>query len=79
MAEYINSTYSLAISYVPLLNQIPHADILGALFLCLIFIGYSNASGVLPFVASARVVMYREKAANMYCTEAFALTSVSHE
>ena len=32
---------------------------------------------MLPIVANARIVFYREKAANMYCTEAFALTSVS--
>lgn len=52
-------------------------NIMGALFLCLVFMGYSNAAGVLPIVANARVVFYRERAANMYTVEAFALASVS--
>lgn len=52
---------------------------MGALFLCLVFMGYSNAAGVLPIVANARVVFYRERAANMYTVEAFALASVSGE
>ena len=38
--------------------------------------GYSNLSGTLPIVTNARVVFYREKAANMYCVEAFALANV---
>jgi len=39
--------------------------------------GYSNLSGTLPIVTNARTVFYREKAANMYCVEAFALANVS--
>ena len=50
----------------------------GALFLCLVFMGYSNLSGTLPIVTNARVVFYREKAANMYCVKAFALANVCH-
>ena len=49
---------------------------MGALFLCLVFMGYSNAAGVLPIVGNARTVFYREQAANMYCVEAFALANV---
>ena len=52
-------------------------NIMGALFLCLVFMGYSNLSGTLPIVCNARTVFYREKAANMYCVEAFALANVS--
>jgi hypothetical protein len=52
-------------------------NISGALFICLVFMGYSNAAGVLPIIANARTVFYREKAANMYCVEAFALANVS--
>ncbi|GAX74481.1 hypothetical protein CEUSTIGMA_g1930.t1 [Chlamydomonas eustigma] len=50
-------------------------NIAGALFLSLVFMGYSNAAGVLPIIANARTVFYREKAANMYCVEAFALAN----
>ena len=52
------------------------SNIMGALFLCLVFMGFQNATGVLPIVGNARPVFYRERAANMYCIEAFALTNV---
>jgi hypothetical protein len=50
-------------------------NIMGALFLCMVFMGYGNCSGVFPIIANGRTVFYRERAAGMYSVEAFALSA----
>jgi hypothetical protein len=53
-------------------------NIMGALFICITFLGTSNASGVQPIVAVERPVFYRELAAGMYSPLPFAVAQVSH-
>ncbi|KAF6262511.1 ATP-binding cassette transporter [Scenedesmus sp. NREL 46B-D3] len=56
------------------LNDI--TNIMGALFICITFLGTSNASGVQPIVAVERPVYYREMAAGMYSPLPFAVAQV---
>lgn len=49
---------------------------MGALFICITFLGTSNSSGVQPIVAAERPVFYRELAAGMYSPMPFALAQV---
>ncbi|KAF6262509.1 ATP-binding cassette transporter [Scenedesmus sp. NREL 46B-D3] len=56
------------------LNDI--TNIMGALFICITFLGTSNASGVQPIVATERPVYYREMAAGMYGPLPFAVAQV---
>jgi hypothetical protein len=56
------------------LNDI--TNIMGALFICITFLGTSNASGVQPIVATERPVFYREMAAGMYSPLPFAAAQV---
>lgn len=56
------------------LNDI--TNVMGALFICITFLGTSNSSGVQPIVASERPVFYRERAAGMYSPMPFALAQV---
>uniref|UniRef100_A0A383WGZ5 ABC transporter domain-containing protein n=1 Tax=Tetradesmus obliquus TaxID=3088 RepID=A0A383WGZ5_TETOB len=51
-------------------------NIMGALFICITFLGTSNASGVQPIVATERPVFYRELAAGMYSPLPFAVAQV---
>jgi hypothetical protein len=51
-------------------------NIMGALFICITFLGTSNASGVQPIVAVERPVFYRELAAGMYSPLPFAVAQV---
>ena len=41
-----------------------------------IFLGINNCSSVLPYVATERTVMYRERFAGMYSAWAYALAQV---
>ncbi|KAF6261001.1 ATP-binding cassette transporter [Scenedesmus sp. NREL 46B-D3] len=56
------------------LNDI--TNIMGALFICITFLGTSNASGVQPIVAAERPVFYREVASGMYSQLPFAVAQV---
>jgi hypothetical protein len=56
------------------LNDI--TNIMGALFICITFLGTSNASGVQPVVAVERPVFYREVASGMYSKVPFAVAQV---
>lgn len=51
-------------------------NIMGALFICITFLGISNSNGVQPIVAAERSVFYRELAAGMYSQMPFALAQV---
>jgi hypothetical protein len=56
------------------LNDI--TNIMGVLFICITFLGTSNASGVQPIVAAERPVFYREVASGMYSQLPFAVAQV---
>lgn len=51
-------------------------NIIGALFICITFLGTSNSSGVQPVVGAERPVFYREMAAGMYSPMPFAIAQV---
>ncbi|CAN6460430.1 unnamed protein product [Victoria cruziana] len=50
--------------------------ILGAMYVVTIMAGINNGSTVLPFVATERLVLYREKFAGMYTSLAYAVSQV---
>lgn len=49
---------------------------MGSMYSAIIFIGVQNASSVQPVVAVERTVLYRERAAGMYSSLAYALAQV---
>jgi energy-coupling factor transporter ATP-binding protein EcfA2 len=51
-------------------------NVMGALFICITFLGTSNSNGVQPIVALERPVFYRELAAGAYTPIPFALAQV---
>ncbi|XP_049933597.1 pleiotropic drug resistance protein 3-like isoform X2 [Nymphaea colorata] len=53
--------------------------ILGAMFVGTLMTGINNCSTVLPFVATERIVLYREKFAGMYSSLAYAVAQVAIE
>ncbi|KAF3790908.1 Pleiotropic drug resistance protein 3 [Nymphaea thermarum] len=53
--------------------------ILGAMFVGTLMTGINNCSTVLPFVATERIVLYREKFAGMYSSPAYAVAQVAIE
>ncbi|XP_048137047.1 pleiotropic drug resistance protein 3-like isoform X2 [Rhodamnia argentea] len=57
-------------------NQQNLFNILGAMYIAVIFLGINNCSSVLQYVAMARTVMYRERFAGMYSSWAFSLAQV---
>ncbi|CAO2164993.1 unnamed protein product [Urochloa humidicola] len=54
-------------------------NILGIVYGSALFLGFMNCSILQPVVAMERVVLYREKAAGMYSTMAYAIAQVSVE
>lgn len=54
-------------------------NVMGALFLCITFLGTYNASGVLPVLSIERPVFYRERAAGMYAALPYAVAQVRGE
>ncbi|EOY11745.1 Pleiotropic drug resistance 9 [Theobroma cacao] len=60
-------------------NQQNLFNILGSMFTAAIFLGISNCSSVLPYVATERTVMYRERFAGMYSAWSYALAQVTVE
>uniref|UniRef100_A0A7N2R0V3 ABC transporter domain-containing protein n=1 Tax=Quercus lobata TaxID=97700 RepID=A0A7N2R0V3_QUELO len=57
-------------------NQQNVFNIFGAMYSAVIFLGISNCTKVLPYVATERTVMYREKFAGMYSSWAYSLAQV---
>ncbi|KAK3124032.1 hypothetical protein QOZ80_8AG0639510 [Eleusine coracana subsp. coracana] len=54
-------------------------NVLGVVYGSALFLGFMNCSILQPVVAMERVVLYREKAAGMYSTMAYAIAQVSIE
>ncbi|RLN03411.1 ABC transporter G family member 45 [Panicum miliaceum] len=54
-------------------------NILGIVYASALFLGFMNCSILQPVVGTERVVLYREKAAGMYSTMAYAIAQVSVE
>ncbi|KAB1202050.1 Pleiotropic drug resistance protein 3 [Morella rubra] len=57
-------------------NQQNLFNIFGSMYASVIFLGINNCSTVLPYVATERTVMYRERFAGMYSSWAYALAQV---
>ncbi|GLU04056.1 hypothetical protein SLE2022_212230 [Rubroshorea leprosula] len=57
-------------------NQQNLFNILGSMFIAVLFNGINNSSSVLPYVATERTVMYRERFAGMYSPWAYAFAQV---
>ncbi|CAN1217740.1 Pleiotropic drug resistance protein 3 [Linum perenne] len=60
-------------------NQQNLFNILGSMYVGVIFLGINNCSSVLQYVATERTVMYRERFAGMYSTWSFSFAQVSVE
>ncbi|XP_058083528.1 pleiotropic drug resistance protein 3-like isoform X1 [Magnolia sinica] len=54
-------------------------NILGSMFIAMIFLGVNNCSTIMPFVARERTVLYREKFAGMYSSRAYSFAQVAIE
>uniref|UniRef100_A0A2N9FVQ3 ABC transporter domain-containing protein n=1 Tax=Fagus sylvatica TaxID=28930 RepID=A0A2N9FVQ3_FAGSY len=59
-----------------LINQQNVFNIAGSMYVSVIFLGINNCSTVLPYVATERTVMYRERFAGMYSSWAYSLAQV---
>ncbi|KAK8520248.1 hypothetical protein V6N12_004205 [Hibiscus sabdariffa] len=60
-------------------NQQNLFSIFGSMYAAVIFLGMNSSSSVQPFVATERVVMYRERFAGMYSSWAYAIAQVTIE
>lgn len=60
-------------------NQQSLFTIFGSMFSGVIFLGINNCSNVLPYVATERTVVYRERFAGMYSSWAYSFAQVSVE
>ena len=54
-------------------------NVLGIVYASALFLGFMNCSILQPVVATERVVLYREKAAGMYSTMAYAIAQVTFQ
>ncbi|XP_038682251.1 pleiotropic drug resistance protein 3-like [Tripterygium wilfordii] len=54
-------------------------NVLGSMFILLQFMGVANCSSVLPFIATERITVYRERFAGMYSSWAYSLAQVTVE
>ncbi|XP_030496768.2 pleiotropic drug resistance protein 3 [Cannabis sativa] len=54
-------------------------NILASIYMAVIFLGVNNCSTVLPYVATERNVLYRERFAGMYSPKAYSLAQVTIE
>lgn len=52
-------------------------NIIGSMFLPIVFFGLNNCTTIIPIVAAERTVMYREKYAGMYSAWAYSFAQVS--
>ncbi|KAK2646907.1 hypothetical protein Ddye_022102 [Dipteronia dyeriana] len=57
-------------------NQQDLFNVLGSMYSAVIFFGINNCSTVLPFVATERTVLYRERFAGMYSSWAYSFAQV---
>ncbi|CAA6653938.1 unnamed protein product [Spirodela intermedia] len=60
-------------------NQQDLFNMLGSMFIAMIFLGINNCSSVLPFIAIERNVVYRETFAGMYSSWAYAFAQMAIE
>ncbi|KAI4344716.1 hypothetical protein L6164_011910 [Bauhinia variegata] len=51
-------------------------NVLGSMYSAVVFLGINNCSTVLPYVATARTVLYRERFAGMYSSWAYSFAQV---
>ncbi|KAI9109270.1 hypothetical protein K1719_019893 [Acacia pycnantha] len=54
-------------------------NILGSMYIAVIFLGINNCSSILPYVVTERTVLYREKFAGMYSSIAYSFAQVTIE
>lgn len=59
-------------------NQQNLFNVLGSMYIAVLFLGINNCSSVLHYVATERAVMYRERFAGMYSSLAFSLAQVKN-
>ncbi|KAE8699642.1 Interleukin-1 receptor-associated kinase, putative isoform 1 [Hibiscus syriacus] len=57
-------------------NEQDYFNIMGSMYVFMIFTGTSGCSSVLPFVANQRIVVYRERFSRMYSSWAYSLAQV---
>ncbi|KAJ6324763.1 hypothetical protein OIU76_011955 [Salix suchowensis] len=60
-------------------NEQDLISILGSMYVAVIFLGINNCSTVIPYVATERIVLYREKFAAMYSPLAYSFAQVTIE
>ncbi|XVF31519.1 hypothetical protein REPUB_Repub16aG0153000 [Reevesia pubescens] len=60
-------------------NQRNLFNVFGSMYAAVVFLGMNSSSSVQPFVATERVVMYRERFAGMYSSWVYALAQVTIE
>ncbi|XP_061995123.1 pleiotropic drug resistance protein 3-like [Rosa rugosa] len=60
-------------------NEQDLLTILGSMYIAVIFLGINNCSTVLPYVATERTVLYRERFAGMYSSKAYSFAQVAME
>lgn len=53
-------------------------NIFGSMYTAVIFLGINNCSTVLPYVATERTILYRERFAGMYSSKAYSFAQVQH-
>ncbi|XWS76714.1 hypothetical protein CRYUN_Cryun01aG0201500 [Craigia yunnanensis] len=59
-----------------LLGEQDFFNIMGSMYVFMIFTGISNCSSVLPFITTQRTIVYRERFARMYSSWAYSLAQV---
>lgn len=57
-------------------NQQDLFNVFGALYVAVLFLGVNNCSTVLPYIATERTVLYRERFAGMYSPWSFSFAQV---
>lgn len=60
-------------------NQQDLFNVLGSMYIAVIFLGLNYCSTILPYVATERSVLYREKFAGMYSSTAYSFAQVAIE
>ncbi|QCD80127.1 ATP-binding cassette [Vigna unguiculata] len=60
-------------------NQQDLFNVLGSMYIAVIFLGINYCSTILPYVATERAVLYREKFAGMYSSTAYSFAQVAIE
>lgn len=53
-------------------------NILGSMYIAVLFLGINNCSGILPYVAAERSVLLRERFSGMYSSIAYSVAQVWH-